>query len=1069
MKVKPNTFHRKSDILTSCIFLMALIFLSVPAYSQNTITVKGVVTSSSGETIPGVSVLAKGTRNSVSTNLAGEYTITVTPDATLVFSFLSMQTQEIAVNNRAIIDVILEDEGADLDEAVVIGYGIVKKSDLTGSVSSIGKEALSERVITSLEDAMRGKAAGVSITQNDGTPGSEFSMRIRGASSVNASSTPIYVIDGVIYEDAVSLSPGDVESIEILKDASSTAIYGSRGANGVIMVTTKRGKVGKVKIDFYSNFGVAQITRPYEMMNSQEYALMRYQSIWQYKSADAADAAWLSSIEHDYFRDADNNYWRVRKDSPYKDFNQYAHPDTINTDWQDAMYQNAFMQEYRISLKGGTERSKYAINATYLDEDGVVVFSGWKKYTGRMNYENQLSKKLKFSSNLALSRTEYEGWSTGSGDGVISSMLRRSPLLAINETDVNDNDDPTDVQVSGNPYYQAQHITNDRLRNAMTLRGVLDYNIFDNLKLVLTGIYVTNNNENRRFFPKTVTQGVKQNGRGIVEFTNTRKLVGEALLYYNRTFSNDHRLNIMAGATIETYKDSWLTAENQNFQSEKLGADNIDQGITPIIPNSPVDKNAYNMLSYLTRVEYGYKSRYLFTGTFRTDGSSRFAKNNKWGYFPSAAVAWRVTEEPFMQSVKTISNMKLRLSFGQSGNQAIPSYMSLSTMQLANAPMDGVNPNSGIALNSPSMPTLKWETTTSYDLGFDLGLFKNRLTFVFDAYIKKTKDLLLRRNAPYYSGYKTAWTNIGDIENRGVEFTVVGNIVNNKDFYVTADFNIAFNRSKVLKIPGGEMFFDPGVIPGSGNFVVIREGQRLGQWYGYKVDGVWKSQAEIDALPDSYTCFSYKKADIRPGDHKFVDTNGSPDGSISTEDRAILGNGEPDFTGGLTLGVGYKGFDLTTTFQYSYGADVFNVNLATLDAGQSGYNQTSHIANSWSPTLYDMSGSLVYQGNPNGQYRLAGGAAENYCLSEFIEDGSFLRLSDITLSYRFPRKWISKLKLDGLKIFVSAKNLHVWTNYFGYDPEVNTKQGGLGDFAPSLDYSAYPRSRTISGGINISF
>ena len=1018
MKVKPNTIHRRSGTLMSCIFLMTLLLFFVPAYSQSNITIKGVVTSSNGETIPGVSVLVKGSRNSVSTNLTGEYTITASPDATLVFTFMSMKTVEMPVNDRAIIDVAMEDEGSDLDEAVVIGYGVVKKSDLTGAVSSIGKEALSDRVITSLEDAMRGKAAGVSITQNDGTPGSEFSMRIRGASSVNASSTPIYVIDGVIYEDAVSLSPGDVESIEILKDASSTAIYGSRGANGVIMVTTKRGKEGRVKINFYSNFGVAKITHPYEMMNSPQYALMRYQSTWQYKTAASADAAWLSSIEHDYFKDADNNYWRARKDTPFKNYSQYNHSDTINTDWQDAMYQNAFLQEYRISITGGTDKSKYAVNATYLDEDGIVVYSGWKKYTGRMNYENQLSKKLKFSSNLALSRTEYEGWATGSGDGVISSMLRRDPLKAINETDVNENDDPTEIQVSGNPYYQAQHITNDRLRNSMTLRGVLDYNILENLKLVLTGTYVTNNNENRKFYPKTVLQGVKQNGRGIVEFTNTRKLVGEALAYYNKVFNNDHTLNVMLGTTVETYKDSWLTAENQNFQSEKLGSDNIDQGITPIIPSSPIDKNAYNMLSYLTRVEYSYKGRYLFTGTFRVDGSSRFAKNNKWGYFPSAAVAWRIMEEPFMQDVKMISNMKLRLSFGQSGNQAIPSYMSLSTMQLANAPMDGVNPNSGIALNSPSMPTLKWETTTSYDLGFELGLFKNRLTLAFDAYIKKTKDLLLRRNAPYYSGYKTAWTNIGDIENRGLEFTVVGNIVSSKDFYVTADFNIAINRSKVLKIPGGEMFFDPGVIPGSGNFVMIREGERLGQWYGYKVDGVWKSQAEIDALPDSYTCFSYKKSDIRPGDHKYIDTNGSPDGSISTEDRTILGNGEPDFTGGLTLSIGYKGFDLTTVLQYSYGADIFNVNLATLDAGQSGYNQTSHIVNSWSPTLYDMNGALAYQGNPNGNYRLAGGVAENYCLSEFIEDGSFLRLSDITLSYDFPKKWLSKLKIEDRKSVV---------------------------------------------------
>ena len=1051
------------------LFLFCVALMSATAQSSVK-QITGKVTDKDGEGLPGVSILVKGTKTGTITNVDGVYSIKANPaNAVLVFTYVGMMPSEVRVNNRTQVDVTMTEDRNDLDEVVVIGYGQVKKSDLTGSVSSISKDVVSDRVITSIEDAIKGKAAGLQITQNDGTPGSEYTIRIRGASSVNASSTPIYVIDGIICEDALDLSPGDVESIEILKDASSTAIYGSRGANGVIIITTKGGHEGKTKVDLYASFGFQQATRKYDMMNSREYARMKYQSSWQYYKRDEMTDDILNDPLNDVFVDSpvagEGNYWVAKNDIPYKNYESYA--DSTNTDWQDAMFRNALVQEYRLTVSGGSKNTKFSVMGNYLNQQGIVVYSGFEKFAGRVNLEQKLSSKFKLNANVSVTRTSYDGLATGSSDGVTTSMLRQIPTKGLEENDVNNNEDEAMADVSSNPYYQAKHITKDRFRHSLITRLGLDYNINKHWMVRVTGTYVYNNNDNKTYYPKTVSQGVKQNGRAIQDRTAITKLMNEDLVYYNTTIKKVHKLKIMAGMTVEKYVDNYLWAENQNFTVENLGANAMGQGTSPLVPESYSSKNPYQMLSFLGRAEYNFKDRYLLTATMRADGSSRFGDNNKWGYFPSAAFGWRINEEEFVKELDIFSNLKLRLSAGRSGNTAIPAFRTLSTLSTSFAPMSGDKPTYGVVLDRPENKDLKWETTAQYDVGLDMGFFDNRLTVTVDAYLKRTKDLLLERNAPYYSGYKKAWANIGNIQNKGLEVTIGCQIVNTRDFYFNADFNIAFNRSKVLSIPGGEMFFDPKVISGSGNVVVIREGQPLGQWYGYKVDGVYTSQAEIDALPDNYEALSIKKADLRPGDHRFIDVNN--DGKITSDDKTIIGKGEPDFSGGFSLSAGYKGFSLSAIFQYSYGVDVFNANLATLDAGRENYNQTRHLLDSYTPTLYDLNGNLVYQGNPNGKYRLPGGVAENYCLSEFIEDGSFLRLSDITLAYDFNRKTLAKLHLGGLRLFLTGRNLFVWTKYYGFDPEVNTRQNGIGDIMPSLDYGSYPRARAFSFGVNVSF
>lgn len=1041
--------------------------------AQNVFTVRGKIVDHEKEPLVGITVQEQNTTNGTMSDLNGNYTLKVSsPTATLIFSCVGMAGIKEKIQGRATVNVTMYDEATGLDEVVVVGYGTVKRSDLTGSVSSISKEALEDRVIISIEDAMRGMAAGVQITQNDGAPGSDFTMRIRGASSVNASSAPIYVIDGVISEDASFLSPGDIQSIEILKDASATAIYGSRGANGVIMVTTKQGVEGKAKIELYSNIGWQTPVRKYDMLNSVEYARMRYQaSGWKYYKYGTDPSTLAAAFGQDpstIYRDgpdADANYWVLSNKNEFEDWRSYS--DSINTDWQDALLKTAMVQEYRVTASGGNAGSKYTVSGGYLNQEGIVVNSGYTRFTGRLNMEQKLTDKLKLIANISATHGKYDGLASNSSDGLINSTLRQRPTLAYERNTVEEDPIEGGGNIISNPYRQVIDISRNRYRNNLNARFVLDYKLNKKFLFRATGTYTTNNNKDKSFYPATTTQGFKMNGRAVIVNVDNSKLMGEAFVYYDTRFRKDHKLKVMLGTTIESFKSESLTTENRDFPSINLGANSMQLGIQPMIPNSSLVD--WNMASFLGRAEYAFKDKYLVTMTGRQDGSSRFGANNKWAFFPSLALAWRVSEEQLIKDLGIFDNLKIRASYGRSGNTGIPSYRSLAGITTAFQPMNGESASYGVLIDRLAAENLKWETTDQFDAGIDFSFFRGRLRLTVDWYMKETKDMLLEKNVPNYSGYKKTWANIGSIRNQGVEVTVGGAILESRNFSWNSDFNIAFNRSKVLDIgPGGEMGFDPGIIPGSGNFVMIRQGQSLGQWYGYQVDGVYNSQYEIDdhGLTEVHGATG-AKLNLRPGDHKFVDQNG--DGKINAKDLTILGRGEPLYTGGFTNSLYMRGLELNFTWLFSYGAKVFNANLQSLDSGRDGHNQTSHIRECWSPALYTMDGELYEAGNPNGKYRFPGGEAENYCISEFLQDGSFLRLSDVTLAYNFNKKVTNKLKLQALKIFASGKNLHVFTKYSGYDPEVNTRQGQTGDLMPSLDFSSYPRSRAFSVGFNVVF
>lgn len=1068
MKKKFSVFIAGIKNLKS-LLLILFSLCAITLSAQVNFEVSGVVTDDNGDPVVGVNVILSGTQSGTITDLKGAYRIKVpNENAVLSFSYLGMNKQEHKVGSRRRLDVTMTEEQRLLDDVVVIGYGTVAKSDLTGSVSSVGKDAMSNRIVTSLEDALKGQAAGMSITQDDGAPGSDFTIRIRGASSVNASSTPIYVIDGIICEDAKDISPGDVESIEILKDASGTAIYGSRGANGVIQITTKRGVEGKTKIEVYSNVGVQSATRLYDLMNSSEWARMRYQTSWIYRPyATGLNAEHANPDLYKVYRDSPEpnaNYWVLSNTSSYKNWQSYA--DSTNTDWQRLMLQDALVQEYRVNLSGGSKTGKYAIMGNYVNQEGIIINSGYERFSGRMNYEHMLSPKARLMTNISYSRAFYNGVATGTSDGVTNSMLRQPPTKPFTDADAGSADDDATSDFTTNPYYQAKYITKDRFRNGLVSKISLDYNFNKNWMLRVTGSMVNNTNRNSTYYPKDVSQGIKQNGRAIEERTETNRLTNENLLYYKNKFKNAHRIDAMIGAIFESYNDNWLLAESQNFVVETLGSNDLGQGTVAVIPRSSSDKNPYTMASFLGRVNYNYTDRYLLTFTMRADGSSRFGPQHKWGYFPSIATAWRISEESLIKQLNVFDNLKLRLNWGLSGNTAIPAFQTLSTLSTAFAPMDGTNPSYGVMLDRPQNDDLKWETTSQFGAGIDMGFLNNRLSLTVDAYQKTTRDLLLQMNAPLYSGYTRAWANIGSIQNEGIEATLDYQIVRTRKWGVGFNFNIGFNRSLVIDVPGEELLFDPKVVPGSGSIVTIRNGGSLGQWYGYQVEGVFKSQEEIDALPDDYESLSVKKANLRPGDHKFFDYTG--DNKITTDDKMVLGSGEPLFSGGFGLNGDYKGFSISTIFQFSYGSKIFNANLATLEAGRDSYNQTRRLMDAWTPTLYSGDGTVVDEGNPDGTFRMNGGGPENYLLSTFLEDGSFLRFSDLTLAYSIPKKWLSQVKIEGVRVFATAKNLFVLTRYYGYDPEVNTRQGGIGDFMPSLDFGSYPRNRAISFGVNLT-
>ncbi|GAB3547391.1 SusC/RagA family TonB-linked outer membrane protein [Spirosoma fluminis] len=995
------------------------------------VRIVGRVAAENGEELPGVSVVVKGSTRGTTTDANGRYQLSV-PDskAVLVFSFVGYVSQEVVVGNRTTVDVQLATDTRSLNEVVVIGYGTQKKSDLTGAVATVPVEEIRKVAVASLDQALQGRAAGVQITQNSGAPGGTTTIRIRGGNSIQGDNEPLYVIDGIPFKnDGASsgsnfnvlstLNPSDIESISVLKDASSTAIYGSRGANGVVIITTKRGKAGKSTINFDTYYGVQQVRRKYPVLNGREYA--------------------------QFVNDANTNEGRAAVYSQ----------DQVNafgegTDWQDQIFQSAPIQNYQLSISGGDERTQYAIGGGYFKQDGIVVNSNFDRYSFRINLDRKLTNKIKIGNSLTVNRTVSNQSRTdgdlGSAGLVTMAALQFPPILPVY------NPDGTYLVTSpalnftaDNPVALARDSKN-RNTAFRTFGNVFgEYQIIDGLNLkVLLGVDAILQKQDS-YLPRSVSSGLSQGGVGSLYNSQAVTWLNENLLTYNRTVNTVHTIGALLGFTQQAYRVETSTAAARNFVNDNLNTGNLGAGSVPLTPSSGI--GTWGLQSYLARVNYGYKDKYLVTASFRADGSSRFGANKQYGYFPSAALAWRVSEESFMKDVRAVSDLKLRATYGLTGNQDgignYPAYSLLATQNyvLGNTVATGIGPN------QIANPDLSWETTSQADFGIDLGLLNNRITVTADAYVKRTKDLLLNVTVPSTSGYTSAIKNLGRVENKGLELSVSSRNIDGA-FKWNTDINFALNRNKVLDIGGAPQIFAGQVanIAQNVNSGIIRVGEPLGSFYGYVTNGLYQTSDELAALVDAQA--------RKPGDRKYLDLNG--DKKIDDNDRTIIGRAQPKFIGGFNNTFSYKGLELTVFFQGVYGNEILNANRFELEYLNGTNNQDRDMLNRWTPT------------NTNTDIpRASTTRPANRISTRQIEDGSYLRLKNIQLAYNLPALVLKTLKIQSLRVYATAQNFATWTNYSGYDPEVN--RFGQDSRSQGFDYASYPAAKTLMFGLNVGF
>jgi TonB-linked SusC/RagA family outer membrane protein len=999
--------------------------------------VKGKVTDAAGQPLPGVTVVVKGTARGTVTNADGDYSLTNIPeDATLVFSFVGMRTEEIAVGNQTTINVTMEEETIGIDEVVAIGYGTVKKSDLTGSVSSVKAEDLQATPITSIDQGLVGRAAGVMVTQTSGMPGAIASIRVRGTSSLQGGNEPLYVIDGfpvyngtgfgntggsTRYSGLSTINPSDIESIEILKDASATSIYGARAANGVVLITTKSGKRGTDLISFDATYGVQSVVKKIDVMNALEYAELSNEAYMNDGLAPPYDETEMQQIRQN--------------------------PE--GTDWQDEVFRSAPSQNYQLTFSGGDQKMIYSVSANYYNQEGIIRSSDFKRYSGRINLERNILANFRVGTNFTMSKTISNAVRTDAGgnQGVVSSAMKFNPIspVFINEelkiyTPVN-----SPGIIYANPVATADEMI--RENQAVRLLGNIfaEWEIVPDLKAKVSFGTDLFNTKFNTYIPSNIYES-----GGVASATinggYTTNWLNENTLSWNKEFNEDHQISLLGGITFQQNHYEGVTASSQDYVNDVLKYNSLQAGATY---NQPSSSNTdWSLISYLARANYNFKERYLLSVSARVDGSSRFGTNNKYALFPSGSFAWRLIEEDFIQDLGFFDNLKLRTSYGFTGNQEIGLYNSLPTLTsttytIGRALVTGFYPN-----KIPN-PDLKWEKTSQLNVGLDIGLLNNRFRITSDYYYKKTTDLIYDVGVPFVSGFSTSLQNIGSVENQGLELGIESDNITGQ-FQWTTNFNISFNRNKILEL-GGEDYKDVGGDDGhlkTGQVHRLIVGEPIGLFYGYVFDGIFQDQAELDAGPKSPTNWV--------GGRRYADLSGPdgvPDGVVNaTYDRTVIGDPNPDFFGGLTNTFLYKGFELNLFLQYSYGNDIFNYNAIELELPSGGQNVYADLVNRWRPD------------NPSNKYPVATTNRSAVFSSAYIEDGSYLKVKTLTLAYLFPE--LNTRHLSNLKLYVTGQNLLTFTNYNGYDPEVSYR--GATNLEMGEDFGGYPQARTFLLGVSLN-
>lgn len=1028
-------------------------------------TIKGRVTEKDkADGLPGVNVVIKGTSTGTTTDANGAYTLSV-PDAgaTLVFSFVGYVSQEVEVGNRSTIDIAIESDTKALSEVVVIGYGTARKSDLTGAVGSVKEEQLKERPAPSLNQALQGKVSGVQVNVNSGRPGGRSNVRIRGFSSINSSNNPLYVVDGVMlpqgtqnqYSSAIDyINPNDIVSVEVLKDASSTAIYGARGANGVILVQTKKGRSGEGVITYNVDLSVPTIgpKRPHTL-NAQQYL-------------DVEDLAYANIAKFDPAGWASGKYANLNPQTRRRDFSK-LHPDVFtlaadgsykpnyDTDWFKEATQNKVSQNHQLGFSGGNDRTTYALSLGYRDDQGLLKESYLKRYSTRFSIDDQVKKWLKIGATLSYNNQSEN--LVDINDAVPRQMVEDFPFLPVRYPDgtfANNRDYPQAEgsfssihRLSGRKYIVNTATTLGSLYGNLTIAKGLE------LRSVL-GINVINQEVNES---QTRTLAISEFGTARKSVRKETFWSWENYLTYNKTFGI-HALNALAGISWQKTNIATTGVASQNFSTDYFGFNNLGAGANrpsgdPYV--SGASSFAFN--SYFGRVNYTLLDKYLVTFTGRADGSSKFGDNHKFAFFPSAALAWKVSDEEFLKGNSIISNLKVRTSYGVTGNSEIPPYSSLSLLSSTYATVYGDTRANGTGINRLSNPDLKWEKTAQTDAGLEISFLKGRISVEADYYYRKTTDMLLDAPVPRSSGYAVIRKNIGSMQNKGFEFTLNTTNIERGDFTWNSSFNVSLNRNKVLSLATPSDIFGVGGPNFTNQTGVIRIGEPVGSFWGLTRLGTW-SEAERD---EAAKFTSYRNnLTMLPGDIKYKDING--DGAITDADRSIIGNGSPKAWGTFSNTVRFKNFDLTFDVQYSYGNDVMDMTLHPSEDRVSIANSYTSVLNAWTPTN---------QNTPVAQIRETRAGYVTNVDSHWIFDGSFLRGRNLLLGYNIPSEVISKLKLSKLRVYVSAQNFFLLTKYPHGDPEVTPTNGDQNSnvFSQGMIWHGYPKPTTYMAGLQIAF
>ncbi|WP_409012629.1 SusC/RagA family TonB-linked outer membrane protein [Emticicia oligotrophica] len=1047
--MKCKFYQFKSRYLSVLFFLLSLV-----TFGQSSKVVTGKVTDGNGEAVIGASVAVKGTTKGASTDVSGNFKIEVPNNSTtLVISFVGYDTQEIVVGNRTNFDIVLTSKENVLEEMVVIGYGTQKKSDLTGSVGTVKQDQLLERPAASLNQALSGRMSGVQVNTNSGRPGGRTTIRVRGFSSINSSNNPLYVVDGVMlpqnnqnqFSSAIDyINPNDIVSVEVLKDASSTAIYGARGANGVVLITTKKGKANEGQVTYSSDFSVNTIgpNRP-EVLNAKEYMAVE-------------DLAWANMQKYDPVGWAAGRWAylnpKLRRTDP-RVFDSQGNP-LYDTDWFKESSQNKLSQNHQLGFNGGNERTQYSFSLGYRDDQGLIKTSYMKRYAGRFTIDDQIKKWLKVGGTLAYNNQSEN--LVDVNDAVARQIVEDFPFLPVQYADgtyANNRDFPF-----AEGTFSSVHRLMGRkyILNTQTTTGSVYSNITFAKGLEMKTVFGANimTQENNQSTTRTLAIGEQ----GTASTSNQKQTFWslENFLTYNKTFNKIHSFTGLLGLSWQQTDFFNMSASVRGFATDYFGFNNLGAGSTLPAVGSGASSFAFN--SYFGRINYSLSNKYLFTFTGRADGSSRFGENSKFAFFPSGAFAWKISEEEFMSKNTVISNLKLRTSYGLTGNSEIPSYSSLSLLSSNYATIYNDTRVSGTGISRLANPNLKWEKTAQADVGLEIGLFSNRVNIEADFYYRKTTDMLLDAPVPQTSGYSTIRRNVGSMQNKGFEFAVNTVNINTAKLRWNTSFNISFNQNKVLSLATPSDIFNVGGPNFTNPTNIIRIGEPVGSFWGLTRLGVW-SEAERDQAA-KFT--SYRNGlTVLPGDIKYLDVNG--DNAITDADRSIIGNGSPKFWGALTNTWKYGNFDLTLELQYSYGNDVMMMNLHASEDRQALANSYKSVLNAWTPQ------------NQNTMIAEIRDTRAGYVTnvdSWWIKDGSFLRGRNLLLGYTFPGSVTDKLKLSRLRVYASAQNffLAVTDKIIG-DPEVTpTNQGdGNSAFSQGMMWHNYPKPTTYMMGLQLAF